>query len=229
MSDLISRRMMLDKMIRHKSLFSTNQYEYMVLSEVDKARADEIDNCIADLRNAPDAEPERKTGRKFLEIVVNYPKVCTYPEYEDKPYYSIKYEENGEMIVGFGTYKPEVLSQYLREYFISPAEPEPEVFEWCHDCKEYDQEKHCCHRWTKVIRNTVEEVKSQYALEYPKIIHCEDCKWWDRLEEGHPYGDCRACRSGTQTERWDIHIQRQCKFDFYCADAEPIEDEEDHE
>lgn len=53
MSDLISRRMMLDKMIRRKSLFSTNQYEYMALSEVDKARADEIDNCITDLRNAP--------------------------------------------------------------------------------------------------------------------------------------------------------------------------------
>lgn len=35
-----------------------------------------------------------------------------------------------------------------------------EEFEWCHDCKEYDQEKHCCHRWTKVIRQTVEELKA---------------------------------------------------------------------
>ena len=34
-----------------------------------------------------------------------------------------------------------------------------EEFEWCHDCKEYDAEKHCCHRFTKVIRETVEEVK----------------------------------------------------------------------
>ena len=41
------------------------------------------------------------------------------------------------------------------------AEPEGQEFEWCHDCKEYDQEKHCCHRWTKVIRNTVEEMKNQ--------------------------------------------------------------------
>lgn len=41
------------------------------------------------------------------------------------------------------------------------AEPERQEFEWCHDCKEYDQEKHCCHRWTKVIRNTVEEMKNQ--------------------------------------------------------------------
>lgn len=40
------------------------------------------------------------------------------------------------------------------------AEPECQEFEWCHDCKEYDQEKHCCHRWTKVIRQTVEEVKN---------------------------------------------------------------------
>ena len=43
---------------------------------------------------------------------------------------------------------------------IPSAEPEPEEFEWCHDCKEYDQERHCCHRWTKVIRQTVEEMKS---------------------------------------------------------------------
>ena len=36
---------------------------------------------------------------------------------------------------------------------------EPQSFEWCDTCKEYDQENHCCHRWTKVIRNTVEEMK----------------------------------------------------------------------
>ena len=30
-----------------------------------------------------------------------------------------------------------------------------EEFEWCESCKEYDQERHCCHRWTKVIRNTL--------------------------------------------------------------------------
>lgn len=39
------------------------------------------------------------------------------------------------------------------------AQPETEEFEWCNDCKEYDQVAHCCHRWTKVIRNTVDELK----------------------------------------------------------------------
>lgn len=41
-------------------------------------------------------------------------------------------------------------------------------FEWCHDCKEYDQEKHCCPRWTKVIRNTVAELKQ------PQWIPCSE-------------------------------------------------------
>lgn len=35
-----------------------------------------------------------------------------------------------------------------------------EEFEWCTDCKEYDQEHHCCHRATKVIRKTVEELEA---------------------------------------------------------------------
>lgn len=63
---------------------------------------------------------EQECERKFEEIMVDYPpaKLCTYPEYRGKPYFSIKYEENGEHIIGFGTYKPEVLSRYLREYFI---------------------------------------------------------------------------------------------------------------
>ena len=67
--------------------------------------------------------------RKFEEIVVEYPpaELCTYPEYRGKPYFSIKYEENGEHFIGFGTYKPEVLSRYLREYFIMPpCKPESE-------------------------------------------------------------------------------------------------------
>lgn len=57
-------------------------------------------------------------SRRFEKIVVEYPTICTYPEYQGKPYFSIQYEENGEHIVGFGTYKPEVLTRYLKEYFM---------------------------------------------------------------------------------------------------------------
>lgn len=60
--------------------------------------------------------------RKFEKIIIVYPpeETCTYPEYKGKPYFSIQYEENGEHIVGFGTYNPDVLSRYLIDYFITP-------------------------------------------------------------------------------------------------------------
>ena len=59
------------------------------------------------------------------------------------------------------------------------------------------------------------------------IIFCQDCKWWDQLEEEHPYGYCLACRSLSHTERWEISIYRKCKYDFYCADAEPKDEDDD--
>ena len=30
-------------------------------------------------------------------------------------------------------------------------------FEWCTGCKEYDHEKHCCPRFNKVIRTTLND------------------------------------------------------------------------
>lgn len=43
-------------------------------------------------------------------------------------------------------------------------QPEPEAFEWCTDCKEYDQKQHCCHRFTRTIRDTLKELN-----EFPMI------------------------------------------------------------
>ena len=101
-----------------------------------------------------------------------------------------------------------------------------------------------CHtnwaRWSQtsdiVDRSAVEDA-IEYLKEYRDaadtntertFIRCADCKWWDRLEDGHPYGYCRACKSGTHTERWDISIYRQNRYDFYCADAEPKEEEDEN-
>ena len=43
---------------------------------------------------------------------------------------------------------------------LPPAQPKPNYDEWCTDCKEYDKEKHSCPRWNKVIKITVNELKS---------------------------------------------------------------------
>lgn len=74
--------------------------------------------------------------------------------------------------------------------------------EWCKGCKEYDKEKHCCPRWNKVIRNTVEELKlgkpkgkwkrrlvdSGFSADW----HCSECGWKTALEE-HGYNFCPNC------------------------------------
>lgn len=37
----------------------------------------------------------------------------------------------------------------------------PELDEWCTTCKEYDHEKHCCPRFNRVIRETVQEIQAE--------------------------------------------------------------------
>lgn len=96
--------------------------------------------------------------RQFEEIVVEYPNI-TDEEHKGKPYYSIKYIENGEdKIIGFGTYKIEVLSRYIRDYFIQSVQPElsnnskeldKEIGE-CNDCIKHGGDWECdrvhCHK-----------------------------------------------------------------------------------
>ena len=41
------------------------------------------------------------------------------------------------------------------------AQPEMNLDEWCTDCKEYDQERHCCPRWNRVIRQTLKDAQPE--------------------------------------------------------------------
>lgn len=82
-------------------------------------------------------QPKQKNGKKFIEIVTSYPLICPYPEYKRKPYFSIRYEEHGAKIEGFGTYNPEVLSKYILEYFIGA-----EKGKWVRD--EFGSKCPCC-------------------------------------------------------------------------------------
>ena len=61
--------------------------------------------------------------RTFIELVERYvePELCPYPEYKGKPYYSIKYIENGEEYVGYSTYNLQVMSGFLKKYFMPSA------------------------------------------------------------------------------------------------------------
>lgn len=46
-------------------------------------------------------------------------------------------------------------------------DPRDDVFEWCHDCKEYDKEAHCCPKFTKVIMDAVKEVGGKWQVGAP--------------------------------------------------------------
>lgn len=91
------------------------------VKNVNKGIISALQSIIDDL---PSAQQEQQHGKVFKEIVVEYPSYNTYPEYIGKPYFSIKYTENGQGFIGYGTYKPEVLSEYLKEYFMPPVQPE---------------------------------------------------------------------------------------------------------
>ena len=45
---------------------------------------------------------------------------------------------------------------------------QPDLNEWCMDCKEYDKEKHHCPRFNRVIREALKDTQ-------PEIIYCKDC------------------------------------------------------
>lgn len=87
------------------------------------------------------------------------------------------------------------LRDLLAELEVMPsAQPESHYDEWCHDCKEYDHERHCCPRWNKVIREALKDAQ-------PEVIRCKDC------------AKRECCRTSIV---WAVPPPD----DWYCADAE---------
>lgn len=58
-----------------------------------------------------------------------------------------------------------------------------------------------------------------------EIIRCKECRWWDKYGD-YDKGYCMAAKHGYWSEHWEINIRRTYKGDFYCADAEPKEEQD---
>ena len=71
---------------------------------------------------------------------------------------------------------------------------EEESFEWCTGCKEYDQEAHCCHRWSKMIQKTVDEMQ---------IVRCKDCKYAEYIDDVQTLW-CTECGNGRTVAPYDF-------------------------
>ena len=98
-------------------------------------------------------------------------------------------EEVAEKALDEFEYKGKTLRQWIDAIYAAS-----ESFEWCDGCKEYDQEKHCCHRWSKMIRKTVEEMR---------IVRCKDCKYAEYIDDVQTLW-CTECGQGRTVAPYDF-------------------------
>lgn len=115
----------------------------------------------------------------------------------------------------------------LIESAIEALEQESQTFEWCTDCREYDQEKHCCHRWSKVIWNAVEKMKQpcENAISRQEVI--ETLKELDWRYNGHPgrevYGaimELPSVRPQPKTGHWiEVEKYSDGKHKIKCSEC----------
>lgn len=80
-------------------------------------------------------------------------------------------------------------------------------------------------KWIRVseVRESIKTMPSAQ----PEIVRCKDCKWWDKKYESETYGYCQAIKHSYYSRHWEISIYRTYEADFFCADAEPKEEEDD--
>ncbi len=104
----------------------------------------------------------------------------------------------------------------VTEMLIEELEQQPcyNPDEWCHDCSEYNHDKHCCPRYNGVIRKAVEEMKQESKTGY-----------WILLDECSNSGYyCSECRKKVVKEGWSGTVKK-IKYCPNCG-ARMIESQE---
>lgn len=113
---------------------------------------------------------------------------------DELPISSIDITDVGYYVSKYGQGIPAVYWEDIQD--APTIEPEYSMDEWCKDCKEYDQERHCCPRFNRVIRTAIDDAQ-------PEIVRCGDCKYY-------------------QTDKCYIHIERIWELtpEDYCSHGE---------
>ena len=71
------------------------------------------------------------------------------------------------------------------------------VDEWCHDCKEYDKEKHSCPRFNRVIRTALKDA------DMVSVVRCKDCKYAEVYDGYYTQVCCENGVIGGHGELWN--------------------------
>ena len=86
----------------------------------------------------------------------------------------------------------------VKRIIVELPSAQPDLDEWCTDCSEYDQERHCCPRFNRVIREALKDAR-------PEVVHCRDCRYENTGECEHKFGllvanDENFCSYGERRE-----------------------------
>lgn len=106
----------------------------------------------------------------FAQIIVN--------NSEDKPYYSIMYWENGEMNIGFSSYKLDYVQRWLNEEFEVKRNVDVAPVVRCKDCKHFNHEYMECENEAV---STDHEGGAQYSLDFGPD---DFCSYGERMDGG---------------------------------------------
>ena len=171
--DLISRKAVFDcfdgELILHIRTGKTEIQKYLQM----------VVDRIKELPTIPQTDLELVDKKRLLNKMWR-----DFWAMEDK-----KTEEQGADYVGLPRlYEQNGFDCALRTVVDFPTIPQTdyeshEAFGWCKGCKEYDTEKHCCHRYSSFIRESLQEninaVLEDIKAEIPKMSHWESADGQD--------------------------------------------------
>lgn len=81
-------------------------------------------------------------------------------------------------VEGYSEGEVNVIKAVLYELRLMPS-AQPDLNEWCTDCKEYDKEKHHCPRFNRVIREALRDAKPRKTGKWnfigDNMFECTNC------------------------------------------------------
>lgn len=144
MSDLINRQAAMDAIPQRIKGFGGESW---MMTYRRNGYNDCVDACLDAIRNLPPAQPEtEERTEKSAQNVPNDDLISRKMAIE-------------ELRVEFKRIPTTAIRAIERLNGLPPAQPD--LNQWCMDCKEYDQEKHSCPRFNRVIREALKDAQPE--------------------------------------------------------------------
>ena len=105
------------------------------------------------------SQPQRKPGKTLAEEVERIKREITdifAEQMSAQPQHEVRFSDADHVWIDGKQYIS------LRRFMGAVKEAQPQstkLDEWCDDCAEYDKERHCCPRFNRVIRTTLDDVR----------------------------------------------------------------------